>query len=84
MLSFAQVSGDVKPEYNHLAKDPDVFGPVLALLLRRCGPKSAKQCLTTLVPVPVHSKCCLLKRIPKVLRLLTGDTDPTIACLDGV
>ena len=35
--SFAQVSGDVKPEYNHLAKEPDVFGPVLALLLRRCG-----------------------------------------------
>ncbi len=39
VLSFAQVSGDVKPEYNHLAKEPDVFGPVLALLLRRCGPK---------------------------------------------
>lgn len=39
VLSFAQVSGDVKSECNHLAKEPDVFGPVLALLLRRCGLK---------------------------------------------
>ena len=34
-LSFAQVSGDVKPEHNYLAEEPDVWGPVLALLLRR-------------------------------------------------
>lgn len=59
------------------------MGSCSGALVPQVLPESAKQCLAALVPMPVHSKCCLVNRMQKALHLLTGDTDPTIACLDG-